>query len=122
MAVTDRAFDEAMARWNLLRAQLKQATAAKAHTDVVRICDDILAFSAANPAISVVDWLFDKRAAKALADQGCFSDARARSERAIVGCKRHQATVRLAKPDEFVADLASMETLHDRWRKKAGGS
>ncbi len=122
IAVTDRAFDRAIARWNLLRDHLKQANAAKAHADIVRACDEILAFSAANPAIAIVGWLFDKRAAKALADQGHFSDATARIERAVLGCKRYRATTPLAKPDDFVADLAGMERLHDRWRKRAGES
>jgi hypothetical protein len=115
-------FDQATARWNSLRGQLHKASATKAHTDVVRLCDEILAFSAGNPAISVVDWMFEKRASKALAGCGLFREAIARMDRAIAGCKRFRATARLATPDDFLPDVGTMETLRDRWRRKADGS
>lgn len=118
----DRDFDQAMKRWNLLREQLRNANAAKAHVDIVRICDDILKFSASNPAIGVVGWMFDKRASQALADRGLFVEAIARIERAMEGCQRYRATARLAKPDDFLKDLETMGKLRDRWRKKIGGS
>lgn len=117
----DRDFDQAMKYWNLLREQLRKASAAKAHAEIVRICDEVLVFSAANPAISVVDWMFDKRASQALADCGLVSEAIARLERAIAGCQRHRATARLAKPDDFLKDIETMGKLRDRWRKRIGG-
>jgi hypothetical protein len=111
-----------MKRWNLLRDQLRNANAAKAQADIVRICDQILLLSAGNPAISVVDWMFDKRASKALADGGLVREAIDRIERAMTGCQHYRATARLAKPDDFLNDIETMRKLRDRWRKKIGGS
>jgi hypothetical protein len=111
-----------MACWNSLRGQLHRASATKAHAEVVRLCDEILAFSAGNPTITVVDWMFEKRASKALAGCGLFHEAVARMDRAIAGCERFRATARLAKPDDFLSDIGTMQTLRDRWRRKADGS
>lgn len=120
--MTGRDFDQAMKHWNLLRERLRNANTAKAHADIVRICDDILEFSANNPAINVVGWMFDKRASQALADRGLLVEAIVRIERAMAGCQRYRAAARLAKPDDFLKDLETMGKLRDRWRKKIGNS
>jgi hypothetical protein len=120
--MADRDFDRTMKRWNVLRDQLRKAVAARAHADIVRICDEVLLFSAANRAISVVDWMFDKRASKALADAGLFREAIARIECAMAGCQRYRATARLARPEDFLRDIETMGKLRDRWRNKIGRS
>ncbi len=113
-------FDRAMERWNLLRAELRDAEAAKNAAQVVRVCDEVLAFSANNPAICVVDWMFHRRAAKALAAQGLDAPALSRMGNAILGCATHRATKPLSKPDDFLSDLRAMEGLRDRWARKLG--
>lgn len=118
----ERDSDQTMKRWNSLRECLQNASAAKAHADIVQVCDSILEFSARNPEAAVVDWMFDKRASQALADMGRHFEAIARIGRAMAGCKRYRATARLAKPDDFLKDLETMGKLRDRWHKKVGNS
>ena len=107
-----------MERWNFLRAELRDAEAAKNAAHVVQVCDEVLAFSASNPAIGVVDWMFDRRAAKALAAQGLHAAALSRLGNAIQGCATHRATKPLSKPDDFISDLRAMEGLRARWARK----
>jgi hypothetical protein len=115
--MSDDRFGRAMARWNLLRARLREAEAGKDHAEILKACDQVLTFSASNAAIGVVDWMFHRRAAKALAAQGLHSLAVARMGDAISGCASHRATKALSKPDDFLGDLRAMEGLRDRWAR-----
>jgi hypothetical protein len=115
--IVDKDVDRGMKRWNQLRAQLAEAITAKAHLEIVRICDEIISFAEANRTIRVVEFLFHKRAARALAARGCLSEALVRIEQAISECKHYRATARLAKPDDFLRDVVALERLRDRWRK-----
>ena len=105
-----------MMRWNRLRERLAEASAAKAHVEIVGICDEVLSFAAAHPAIGVVEWMFHKRAAKGLAALGRMPEAMARIEDAIAECKRYRATAKLSKPDDFLRDVGTLERLRDRWQ------
>lgn len=107
-----------MARWNALRRQLREVTRAKDHAAVVDVCCEVLARSEAAPDLLIVGWLFDARAAKALAALELFPDAVARIERAIAGCERHRATEEMAKPDDWLRDLEHMKKLRDRWQAR----
>lgn len=117
-----RGFDSAMRRWNELRDVLKRANAAKDSVAILAVCDEILAFSRRNRDVAILDWLFERRAAKALADQGYFSAAKARMDAAIAGCEAYRASHALAKPDDFLKDLDTMRKARDRFAKKAGSS
>jgi hypothetical protein len=115
--VADKDYDRAMKRWNQLRAQLADANAAKAHVEIVRVCDEIISFAEANRSMRVVVFLFHKRAAKALAAQGCTSEALTRVERAISECRHYRATAKLGESDDFLRDVVELERLRDRLRK-----
>jgi hypothetical protein len=117
--VTDQDFDRGMTRWNELRKQLAEANAAKDHLEVVRVCDEIVAFATANPRIRVVEFLFHKRAAKSLEALGWLPAAIARIDQAIAGCKHYRATAKLREPDDFLRDVVALERLQARWRKRA---
>jgi hypothetical protein len=108
-----------MRRWNELRGLLAEATAAKDHVEIVRVCDAVVVFATTNPRIGVAEFLFHKRAAKSLAALGRLPEALARSDQAIAGCKRYRATAKLREPDDFLRDVVELERLQARWRKRA---
>lgn len=111
-------FEVKMRKWNDLRERLRVANASKDHAQIVTICDEVLTFSSRNRDVAIVDWMFDKRAAKSHADQNRFPEAVARIERAIVGCEGYRATQALSKPDDFVKDIETMRKSRERWGKR----
>jgi len=108
-------FDQAMERWDSLRQQLAAANVANAHADIVQVRDEVILFSIANPSVCVLERMFHKRAAKALAALGRLPDAVILIEQAIIGCKRYRATAKLSKPDDLLRDIDTMERLRNRW-------
>lgn len=96
-------------RWLALREEFRAAKRAKDWERVVAACDAILQHSAANRKLSIVDWLFAKDRAVALARMNRHQEAIDWYRRAIAGCKKYRATQRLREPDDFLKHVEMME-------------